>query len=102
MMEKRRELQKQEGKNKHNWFNMLPNILDVYSNQAVHRSIQMTPAEGRMQKNHSIVLANLQLRAKHNRKYPVLKKGDIVQVFKKKTKKEEKERFSHWAKQNGL
>ena len=50
MMEKRLELQKQEGKSKHNWFNMLPSILDVYNNQAVHRSIQMSPVEGRMKR----------------------------------------------------
>ena len=40
---------------------------------------------------------NLEIRARHGRKYPELKEGDKVKVFKKKTKKEQKERFSNWA-----
>ena len=97
MMDKRIEHDKKQG-NAHPWYGViLNNILDVYNNKDIHRSIQMTPKEGRMKKNESIVRANLELRAKHNRKYPVLKKGDKVQVFRKKTKATEKERFSHWA-----
>ncbi len=38
------------------------------------------------EETESIVLANLQLRAKHNRKCPVLKQGGNVTVFKKKPK----------------
>ena len=96
MMEKRMDLQKKQGTRTH-WSVIIPNILDVYNNKDIHSSIKMTPAEGRMKKNDATVKANLQLRAKHNRKYPALKKGDIVQVFKKKSKQEEKGRFSHWA-----
>ena len=100
MMEKRIELdKKQQGaKTRQEWSGaILRNILDVYNNKEIHRSIKMTPAEARMKKNESIVKANLQLRAKHNRKYPELKKGDKVKVFRKRPKKEQKERFSNWA-----
>ena len=58
----------------------------------------MTPAEGRMKKNEAIVKANLEIRARYGRKYPELKKGDKVKVFRKREKKEQKERFSNWAK----
>ena len=57
----------------------------------------MTPAEGREKKNEAIVKANLQIRARHGRKYPELRKGDKVKVFKKKDKAKQKERFSNWA-----
>ena len=91
------ELQKKTNSN-YPWFdNILINILDVYNNKDVHRSIQMTPAEARKPKNEAIVKANLQMRATHNRKYPELKVGDKVKVFRKKTKAQEKERFSIWA-----
>ena len=91
------ELQKKTNTN-YPWFDVvLNNILDVYNNKDVHRSIQMTPAEARRPKNEAIVKANLQMRATHNRKYPELKVGDKVKVFRKKTKATEKERFSTWA-----
>ena len=97
MMESRIQLDKRQG-TEHEWNGViLNNILDVYNNKDIHRSIKMTPAEGRMKKNESIVKAHLQLNAKHNRKYPALKKGNKVKVFRKKSKKELKERFSNWA-----
>ena len=79
------------------WFTILHGILAKYNNNNVHRSIQMTPAEGRKEKNHAIVKANLELRAVHKRKYPELRKGDKVKVFRKKTQATKKERFSNWA-----
>ena len=96
MMDKRMELQKKQGSEIH-WSVIVPNILDVYNNKEIHSSIKMTPAEGRMKKNEVIVKANLQIKARHGRKYPELKKGDKVKVFRKKPKKEQKERFSNWA-----
>ena len=38
----------------------------------------------------------MELRAKHNRKYPPLNVGDKVQILRKK-KNTEKERTSHWS-----
>ena len=96
MMEKRMELQKKQGSTQY-WTVILPNILDVYNNKEIHSSIKMTPAEGRMKKNEAIVKANLEIRARYGRKYPELKKGDKVKVFRKREKKEQKERFSNWA-----
>jgi hypothetical protein len=96
MMEKRMELQKKQGTRTH-WSVIVPNILDVYNNKSEHSSIKMTPAEGREKKNEAIVKANLEIRARYGRKYPALRKGDKVKVFKKKDKAKQKERFSNWA-----
>ena len=75
MMEARIQLQKKQGTN-HPWHGvLLTNVLDVYNNKDVHSSIKMTPAEGRMKKNEAIVKANLQIRARHGRKYPELKRA---------------------------
>ena len=88
------ELQKKTNTN-YPWFDVvLNNILDVYNNKDVHRSIQMTPAEARKPKSEAIVKANLQMRATHNRKYPELKVGDKVKVFRKKTKAQETQKVT--------
>ena len=47
--------------------------------------------------NHLDVKLNLELRAKHKRKYPEVKVGDFVKVYRKKDKLD-KERLSLWSK----
>ena len=47
--------------------------------------------------NHLDVKLNLELRAKHKRKYPDVKAGDFVKVYRKKNKLD-KERLSLWSK----
>ena len=47
--------------------------------------------------NHLDVKLNLQLKAKHKRKYPDVKVGDYVKVYRKKDKMD-KERVPLWAK----
>ena len=95
------ELQKKQGSTQY-WTVILPNILDVYNNKDIHSSIKMTPAEGRMKKNEAIVKANLEIRARYGRKYPELRKGDKVKVFRKRPKKEQKERFPTGLQEYGL
>ena len=47
--------------------------------------------------NHLDVKLNLELRAKHTRKYPEVKVVDFVKVYRKKDKLD-KERLSLWSK----
>ena len=45
----------------------------------------MTPNEAKESKNHVKVFLNINEKAKYNRKYPPLKKGDYVRIYIKKT-----------------
>ena len=56
----------------------------------------MTPANAAKKENELEAKNNMELRAKHNRKYPPLNVGDTVQIMRKK-KNNEKERTSHWS-----
>ena len=69
---------------KQEWVNLLPGILRKYNN-TTHSTIGMSPNEAKESKNHVKVFLNITEKAKYNRKYPPLKKGDNVRVFVKKT-----------------
>ena len=56
----------------------------------------MTPADARKSENHLTVELNLELSRKHTRKYPEVKVGDMVRIYKKKDKLD-KERISLWS-----
>ena len=49
------------------------------------------------EENHVDVKINLLLHKQHNRKYPPLKEGDQVKIYKKKDKKHQKEHYSVWS-----
>ena len=68
-------------------------VLITYNNKLVHSSTQMTPQEAAKPASEVDVKANLELRAKNNRKYPPLNVGDSVKSLRKK-KVNEKERQS--------
>ena len=62
--------------------------LTTYSKKiynTTHSTIGMSPNEAKESKNHVKVFLNINEKAKYNRKYPPLKKGDNVRVFVKKT-----------------
>ena len=69
---------------KQEWINLLPGILRKYNN-TTHSTIGMSPNEAKETKNHVKVFLNINEKAKYNRKYPPLKKGDNVRVYVKKT-----------------
>ena len=71
-------------------------ILQVYNNKLIHSATKMTPADAAKKENELEAKNNMELRAKHNRKYPPLNVGDKVQILRKK-KNNEKERTSHWS-----
>ena len=92
MIYKRLEAPKNEGKQ---WFDLLDPVLVTYNRQRVHSSTQMTPHEARQNNNQQSVKFNLELKRQHGRKYPEISVGDIVKVYKKKTKLD-KERVSNY------
>ena len=51
----------------------------------VHSSIKMTPQNASRPSNEIDVKTNIELRASHTRKYPELKVGGIILIFRKKT-----------------
>jgi hypothetical protein len=78
------------------WIDVLPYVLVTYNYKLKHSSIGMTPDEARQDKNFLNAKISLELKAKHNRKYPPLAVGDYVKIFFKK-KRGEKERVSYWS-----
>jgi hypothetical protein len=66
------------------WVKYNAEILKAYNDKQVHSSTKMTPAEASKPANTIDVKNNLELRAKHNRKYPPLSVGDTVQILRKK------------------
>ena len=71
-------------------------ILLVYNTKLIHSSTKMTPANAAKPENELEAKNNMELRAKHNRKYPPLNVGDTVRIMRKK-KNNEKERTLHWS-----
>ena len=79
------------------WHELLYPVLLTYNNKLVHSTIKMTPSDARKPENHLTVKLNLELSRKHTRKYPEVKVGDMVRVYRKKDKLD-KERVSLWSK----
>jgi hypothetical protein len=77
------------------WEKYNEEILYTYNHKQVHSSTKMTPKDAAMPTNTIDVKNNLELRAKHNRKYPPLSVGDTVHILRKK-KINEKERTSNF------
>jgi hypothetical protein len=76
--------------------NILSNALTTYNYRMVQRNTRMTPDKARNRKNILTVKVNLELHAKHKRKYPEIKVGDDVRIYTKK-KNFQKERVPVWS-----
>ena len=50
----------------------------------VHSSTKMTPQNASRPTNEIDVKTNIELRASHTRKYPELKVGSVIRIFRKK------------------
>ena len=72
-------------------------VLFQYNQKTEQRTIGMTPYDATEKKNEETVRAMLELNAVQKRKYPDVKVGDYVKVYKKKDKLD-KERISVWSK----
>jgi hypothetical protein len=95
MLYKRIDSIKSENGENPQWEQYNEEILKTYNSKLTHSSTKMTPEEATKATNTIDVKNNLELRAKHNRKYPPLSVGDAVHILRKK-KVNEKERTSNF------
>ena len=90
-------LYKRIGENKsQQWTELIAPILLTYNYKMKHRIIEMTPSEARKPTNHIDVKNNMELKAKHGRKYKEVVVGDFVRIFKKK-ETGAKQQQSYWS-----
>ena len=78
------------------WTDFIFPIILTYNNKLIHSSTKMTPADARKKENSMTVKLNLELIAKHGRKYEEIKIGSLVKVFKKKATGEKAQK-SYWS-----
>ena len=78
------------------WTELIYPVLLTYNNKNVHSSTGFTPADAKKSGNHMEVKANMELKAKHGRKYEDVNVGDFVKIFKKK-KRGQKQQVSYWS-----
>ena len=97
LLYRRVEADEKKGKKNIQWIDYIHEILLTYNNVMKHSAIEMTPKEARMPSNELKVKLNLASKAKKNRMYPELEKGDEVKIFKKR-KPNEKERVGNFSK----
>lgn len=86
-IERQQQLNKQRLNTKTNtniqWVDYIEPILRQYNN-TVHSSTMFKPVEARKKSNEIDVKQNLELRARHGRKYPEIKEGDYVRILRNK------------------
>ena len=97
LLYRRVEADEKKGKENIQWIDYIHEILLTYNNLMKHSATEMTPQEARKPSNEFKVSLNLANKAKKNRMYPELEKGDEVKIFKKR-KPNEKERVGNWSK----
>ena len=78
------------------WTDFISPIIVTYNYKLKHSATEMTPNEARQPDNSLNAKVNMELKAKHTRKYPDIKVGNMVRVYFKK-KKGDKERVSYWS-----
>ena len=67
------------------WYDQVRlSVLMKYNQKMVNRTIGMTPDEATLKKNEAQVSTMLEINATRKRKYPDLKVGDKVKLYKKK------------------
>jgi hypothetical protein len=95
MIYKRIEAAEQNDGEVKRWIDVLYPVLLTYNRRMVHSATKLTPHDALKPSNKIAVKLNLELAAKHLRKYPEVKVGDKVRVYKKR-KGYAKERISIW------
>ena len=78
------------------WTDYIYQILLTYNNKSVHSSTKFTPSDARKETNQLEVKSNMELKAKHGRKYNEINVGDEIKIFKKK-KTGDKQQVSSWS-----
>ena len=78
------------------WTEFIYPITLAYNNKNIHSSTGFTPSDAKKAGNHMEVKANMELKAKHGRKYVDINVGDYVNIFKNK-KLGQKAQKSYWS-----
>ena len=81
------------------WTKHIDEVVEWYNNQNVQANTNMKPVEAEQPENEFDVKTNLEINARHNRKYPDIEVGDKVRTFRKK-KVGEWERMGNFAEGN--
>ena len=81
------------------WVDQLKYVLFTYNFKNVHNVTKFTPNDAKKKQNLIQVKLNLELMRKFNRKYPDIKVGDSVKIYKKK-KLFDKQQKSLWSENN--
>ena len=84
MIYKRIEAAEQNDGEVKRWVDVLYPMLLTYNRRMVHSATKFTPNEAVKESNKMDVKLNLELAAKHLRKYPEVKVGEKVRVYRKK------------------
>ena len=95
MLYKRIEADEKKGKENIQWIDYNLEILLTYNDKMVHSAIKMTPKEAIKQNKNLKAKLNMTIQATRTRKYPEIKEGDSVKIYRKKAITE-KERTSQW------
>ena len=95
MLFKRVDADIKKGKNNIQWVDYLDEILLTYNSKMIHSARDMTPNEAHKKENHLKVKLKLEMNRVKTRKYPTLRVGDEVKIYRKKAIIE-KERISNW------
>ena len=78
------------------WVSLLPKVIDKYNNRTIHSTIKMTPADATQDSNTNQVWIHIRQKARYNKLYDKLGKGDIVRtaIPKKTFTKDHHPKFS--------
>ena len=83
---KRIEADEKRGKENIQWADYMCEIVLTYNNKDKHSATGMTPKESAMKKTEIKVKSTIALQSVSKRKYPDLKVGDNVKIYRKKDK----------------
>ncbi len=78
------------------WYEVIYPVLLTYNNKMEHTITKMTPQDAMKPQNQIAAKLNMELKARHSRKYEKIEVGSKVKLYRKK-KNFEKERTSSWS-----
>ena len=85
-----------KGKVNIQWVDYIPEIMLTYNSKMIHSAHGMTPNEAHKDSSHMEVKIKLEMNRVKTRKYPPVRVGDEVKIYRKKGISE-KERTSNWS-----
>ena len=96
MLFKRVDADEKKGKVNIQWVDYILEIMLTYNSKMVHSAHDMTPNDAHKKGNHLEVKMKLEMNRIKTRKYPPVRVGDEVKIYRKKGISE-KERTSNWS-----